>query len=300
MEVNLKATLVGHRNPIYTLESSYDSRYLFTGGNDKGVVEWDLETFEFKRILVPVPASIYALHQIPNTKLLAVGLRSGEVFIVDIDSQKILHRLKGCDGGGVFNIKTHLGQNLLITSNEQGEVLFWSLKDFSLVNKLSLTDTTVRVIAMQQGEELAAFGDKNGEIHLYNTENWQLKTRRKIHNLSVTSMLFEGDTLFTGGRDAKMNRLETDRLETIQTIVPHMFTVYGIAKHPHAPFLVTVSRDKTTKIWDMKKLSLLRNISRDRKYDAHLLSINACLWIDYKNYIVSIADDRLVKVWEVV
>jgi hypothetical protein len=41
--VQKTAELTGHGNPIFTLELSQKPGILFTGGNDKGLVEWSLE-----------------------------------------------------------------------------------------------------------------------------------------------------------------------------------------------------------------------------------------------------------------
>ena len=76
-----------------------------------------------------------------------------------------------------------------------------------------------------------------------------------------------------------------------------MFTVYGIVKHPEIPLIATASRDKTFKIWDKDSLSLLKNISRDKGYDSHALSINNILW---HNYLYTVSDDKTIKVWEVI
>ncbi|ULT27679.1 hypothetical protein KUH03_13825 [Sphingobacterium sp. E70] len=43
MDIKLRATLPGHQNPIFCVEKGYDPHTFFTGGNDKGVVEWDIE-----------------------------------------------------------------------------------------------------------------------------------------------------------------------------------------------------------------------------------------------------------------
>ena len=56
------AELTGHGNPIFTLELSQKPGILFTGGNDKGLVEWSLKDFTFIKVMFPVNASIYAIH----------------------------------------------------------------------------------------------------------------------------------------------------------------------------------------------------------------------------------------------
>jgi len=53
MTVTKTAELTGHGNPIFTLELSQKPGILFTGGNDKGVVEWSLENYAFIKSVVP-------------------------------------------------------------------------------------------------------------------------------------------------------------------------------------------------------------------------------------------------------
>ena len=56
------AELTGHGNPIFTLELSQKPGILFTGGNDKGLVEWSLKDNSFIKVMFPVAASVYAIH----------------------------------------------------------------------------------------------------------------------------------------------------------------------------------------------------------------------------------------------
>jgi centriolar protein POC1 len=54
MTVEKTAELTGHSNPIFTLELSQKPGILFTGGNDKGLVEWSLKTNAFIKVMFPV------------------------------------------------------------------------------------------------------------------------------------------------------------------------------------------------------------------------------------------------------
>jgi hypothetical protein len=53
MTVEKIAELTGHGNPIFTLELSQKPGILFTGGNDKGLVEWSLHDHFFYKGDVP-------------------------------------------------------------------------------------------------------------------------------------------------------------------------------------------------------------------------------------------------------
>ncbi len=296
IEVSLEASLTGHQNPIFTLAlSKTRENILFTGGNDKGVVEWDLETMSFRRILCKVNSSVYSLLTIEDTSLLAIGMRSGQIMIVDADSQSLKANLQ-VEKGAVFSIKTIPEKKELIAIGEEGVAYVWSLETYELLYRFKVADTTVRVIAVQPSSKTLAFGDKNGEIHLFSAKDFQEIEHQKIHELPVTSLVFENDDyLLSGGRDAKLYKLNANNLTKIQELVPHMFTVYSLENNTEYNLIASVSRDKTLKIWRTEDLSLVKNISRDKGYDSHYLSINAMIW--NKNRIITVSDDKTVKIW---
>jgi hypothetical protein len=84
------ATLSGHQNPIFTVENSQKAGILFTGGNDKGVVEWHVKKPGFIKVLFPVKTSVYSLHCPISEPILLAAERSGQVDVFNFEEQKIV------------------------------------------------------------------------------------------------------------------------------------------------------------------------------------------------------------------
>lgn len=293
-DVSLLHTLRGHQNPIFTLAVA-GHHTLFSGGNDKGVVEWDLQTMQFRRILCAVSHSVYALHRIPNTDLLAIGLRSGEIMIVDYVEQKLVTKMK-TESGAVFALQALPEKSELIAIGEEGVAYVYDTVYFKLLYRFRVSKETVRTIEIDSAKSTVYFGDKSGAIYQYDSAQYELKQQILVHKMPVTSLCVVGEQLFSGGRDAKLYQLSTADFAVQHEITPHMFTVYGIVANAGQTQIATASRDKTWKIWDPKSLTLLKNVSVDRGYDSHFLSINSILWQDHK--IFTAGDDKMIKVWE--
>src|ERR1700749_4468054 len=138
MHVQKITELTGHGNPIFTLELSQKPGILFSGGNDKGLVEWSLKDNAFIKVMFPVPASIYAIHCPVGLPLMFAGLRSGEVLVFDFIQQKLLAPLRS-HRAPIFDIKSVTHKKELLAASEDGTVSIWSLDNFELLHTIKVS-----------------------------------------------------------------------------------------------------------------------------------------------------------------
>src|SRR5690606_1446196 len=132
VQIHKAGTLTGHQNPIFAVENGPETSMLFTAGNDKGVVQWNMDTFAFERILYLVQSSVYALHLLPDTTVMVIGTRRGKVMVVDTFSQKRVARREH-HKRPVFDIKAFRNKPELILSSEDGTVSIWDTANFRLL-----------------------------------------------------------------------------------------------------------------------------------------------------------------------
>lgn len=297
MDIKLRATLPGHQNPIFCVEKGYDPNTFFTGGNDKGVVEWDIEKNGFKRILCAVTSSVYALKLIPETSILAIALREGKLLFVDVQEQKLIASLQ-LGAKAIFALSYIQQKNELLAVGEEGRLYVIDLSTYKNIYDVKLSQTTIRSIAVDETSTKIALGDKDGAIYLLDSEDFHLIERKQLHSMPTTSLAFLQRRLLSGGRDAQLIISDVNQLSNNFSFVPHLFTVYGIYPHPVEPIFATVSRDKSLKFWSNSDFALLKNMSRDKMQDGHHLSVNAGAWSESGHYFFSVSDDKLVKIWE--
>lgn len=290
-------TLSGHQNPIYALSNAAKADTFYSAGNDKGVVEWSLDTMAFVKVILPVQSSVYALHTYGD--LLFVAQRSGLILVFDTIQAKILATL-GYHQKAVFDVKVMVYKNELLSTGEDGTVAVWSLKDFSLLYHFPVIQNTVRVMAISKDEKEVALGCKDGLIRIYNSEDYTLVRELKGHSLPVTSLQYDPGSsyLISGSRDAQLKVWTLPDYTISNSIPAHMFGIYAIAFHPTEPFFATCSQDKSIKLWDSRNFKLYKILSLEKNTPGHFHSINKLIWSNDGRYLISTGDDRQVMVWE--
>jgi len=292
------AELTGHGNPIFTLELSQKPGILFTGGNDKGLVEWNLKTNAFIKVMFPVNASIYAIHCPAGYPLMFAGLRSGQVLVFDFIQQKVIkslnHHLKP-----VFDIKSVSGKKELLIASEDGTVSVWSLDTLDIVHGIKVSADTVRCIAVSPDEKQVAFGCRDNVIKIYDLEDYTLVKALHGHTMSVFALAYsiDGAYIVSGGRDAQVKIWDTTSYQLVKNIPAHLFAVNHILFHPTQPYFATASMDKSIKIWGADDFKLYKIISREKGYPSHPLSINKLAWNG--DQLLSVSDDKNIFIWDI-
>lgn len=298
MEVQKSAELSGHSNPIFSLELSQKPGILFSGGNDKGLVEWSLESNAFIKVMFPVMASIYAIHCPVGYPLMFTGLRSGEVLVFNFVEQKITHRLRH-HIKPIFDIKSSDKKGELLIASEDGTVSVWSLETLELLHSIQVSTDTVRCITINPAEDRVAFGCRDNRILIYDLHDYSLIKALIGHTMAIFSLQYApgGDYLVSGSRDAQVKIWDNKTYSLIQSIPAHLFAVNHITFHPTRPYFATASMDKSIKIWDAIDFKLRKIISREKGYPSHALSVNKLAWNG--DQLISTGDDKNIIIWDI-
>lgn len=289
-------TLSGHQNPIYALSDGFNGQTFYSAGNDKGVVEWSLETMAFVKVLVPVQSSVYAMHRFEN--LLFIAQRSGVILVFDLEESLIKATLS-FHKKAVFDLETIPSKRELLSTGEDGVLAVWSLTDFSLLYNFTVISDTVRVIAVSKNEQEVALGCKDGVVRIYNSSDYGFQKQLTGHKLPITSLQYDptGIYLVSGSRDAQLKFWNLPGYDLQNQIGAHMFSIYGIAFHPTAPYFATCSQDKSIKLWNAEDFKLYKILSLEKQTEGHFHSINKLMWSRDGRYLISTGDDRQVMIW---
>jgi WD40 repeat protein len=298
MIVHKTAELTGHSNPIFALTLSQKPGILFTGGNDKGVVEWSLKTNSFIKVMFPVAASVYAIHCPEGFPLMFTGLRSGQVLVFDFIQQKLIKSLNHHQKP-IFDIKSVNNKKELLIASEDGTVSIWNMDSLELLHSIKVSHDTIRCISISPDEKQVAFGCRDNAIRIYDLEDYTLIKELQSHSMAVFSLQYapDGSYLVSGSRDAQVKIWNTTTYELMENIPAHLFAVNYIAFHPTQPYFATASMDKSIKLWGADDFKLYKVISREKGFDTNRLSINKVVWNG--DQLISASDDKKIILWDI-
>ena len=302
IDVDIKhiATLTGHGGCIYAIDKGTSEHTLYTAGSDRFIALWNLETLQSVEFAAYLPAPVYAICHIPEKNILLAGTTAGSVHIIDLEKKEEIKILQH-HTAPIFDIKYSLKTNCFYTAGGDGNFAVCSLDTLSLIKMKKLSQKKVRSIDFNYttSEIAVALGDCN--ILVFDLHTLDHKIDFIAHELASNVVRYspDGKFLLTGGRDAHLNVWQAGNYELVKSIPAHNWAIYDIVFNPDATLFATASRDKTIKIWDAKTYELLKRITKE-KFEAHTHSVNKLIWSTYHNYLVSVGDDKMIFVRQMI
>jgi len=297
MKVNKINDLIGHEGAIYALEESFQDNKCYSAGFDNMVVEWDLIEKTNPIAIAQLPSKAFSILKIESLNLLLVGTAQGGVHIIDIITKtEIKFLLVQTDM--IFDLLYIEKKNELVVVSADGSLSVWNCEHWTLITHKKLTTNKLRSCIKYNSQLL--IGCEDGIIRILDSnfnEINQIKTHDSGFGVNTILISPSEKYLISGSRDGHINfHSLTDNYKLVKRIPAHNFAIYDIKFSPDNANFITVSRDKSFKIWDSKTLEVISKI--DYKAGGHKASINAALWTN-NNLIITTSDDRSIKVWEV-
>ena len=291
-------TLPGHNNPVYAVCSHPSETLFYTAGNDKGVVEWDWALEKHTRVFKNLPATAYALEVIAEFFLLVAGCNNGDLVFYNLADGNIQQSINL--GSAIFSLRFHPSKNELIASTDEGKIFIISVQEAKILYQFQSGNEKVRTVDFSDQLNYLVTASNDQTIRIFNLEDYAFihQFEAHLHGVGAASFSPDGTKLITGGRDAHLRAWDTNSWSALYNFPAHLFPIYRIIYHPHLPYFATASRDKSIKIWRSEDFSLYRNLSKEKGLDGHALSVNQIAWTHDGSRLVSVGDDKMVKVWE--
>lgn len=296
IEVRKVREFQGHSQPVYSLSPSTRPGYFLSCGSEGIVAEWNIQTGDAVAI-ARTQTPIFSMRLLPERKLLLLGLQSGELVFVDVESRSTLRRVQ-LHEQALFDFLPFPDGIHLLASSQDGHISIWNLDQLDHLHKQKISDKSIRTVVLHPDRQSLVLGASDNAVRIFDL-GMNLKRQWVAHKLSVFRAAFsqDGTRLLTTGRDAHISSWDvTADYALLHSVPAHMYTVNDIALHPDGKHFFSGSMDKSIRMWETETLELKKVISFE-KHACHWNGVNRLLW--HEGVLLSCSDDRRIMCWEV-
>lgn len=286
-----------HQAAVYALEQGPTPETFFSAGSDRKVILWNVETDEHK-VIAQIPAMIVSLCYLPELNMLLVGQTGGGIHVLDLAEKKEV-KLLAAHKSYIFDIKHNASKSQFYVASGDGSISIWNAQNFELIYQVKLTEEKIRQLTFSTERNELAIGCGDGIIHLLSSETFEEKQLLK-HDSGINSLIYvDGNQhLLVGLKNAHLVEWDLMMYQKVNEFPAHNWAIYNLQQPRNTPYVISASRDKTIKVWNIATLKPLQRIQFP-KAKGHTHSVNALLPMPINNYLISTGDDRRVKVWQV-
>jgi WD40 repeat protein len=286
--------LTGHRSSVYCLADIPGSAYFLSAGGDGWIVLWNKSGKEENGTLVAtVEGKIFSMVFDHSRNLLVAGDMDGHLYWIDLENKTILKRLI-VHKGSVFSIK--IWDNKIWTCGGDGYLCVLDPTVMMVQNSIRLSSQGLRCIEFVKDKIVV--GGSDNQIRILDPLSLDTeKVMNNAHHNSIFTMWYDGESiLYSGGRDAELKLWDISDWKEIKKMPAHWFTINKIIPAGDNN-LITVSRDKSIRIWNRNDMTLLKSLSFDK--GGHINSVNDAVYFGELNHFVTCGDDRSLILWKI-
>ena len=283
--------IIGHSGQIFSI--AFDGNFIYSSSADKFVTRWDFHTGLQDKFAIRFEQSPYSISLISNDEKLAVGLENGDLHIFDLRDRKEV-KFYQQHKSGVFYLKENKSKNQFYSSDADGNLAVWNSDSLKLDVFLPFACGKIRRMSLNSDESKLYLACQDGFVRVLETEFYNLIEEFFAHEGGTTSISLDRENenyVFTGGKDAYLKVWNLNSNQCDKIIPAHNYAIYDILFVQNET-LVTISRDKSIKIWDRESLRVLQKI--DAKSKGHKHSVNSIVKLNDSSFATA-SDDKTIN-----
>lgn len=295
--VNLYKEFLGHHGSIYALSRWSEQDQFLSAGGDGSIVRWSIDSTD-GIVHAQVGGHIFSLCYIYKEKFLFAGIDNGSIYCIP-DDKTLSPRNFVISRKAIYNIENFNESTYLVS--QDGILTIIKSDRFEQLEFYKVSSSGLRSILHSKLRNELLMGTQQGDIIVFNQENKSFNKFKTDLEKTIFKM-YENEKnseLIIVGRDARIHILDLFTLQPKrEPIKAHWYTINDLLFISNTRFLVTASRDKSIRIWEVESFELLYEINF-LKDKGHKASVNKLLWLESANVLLSASDDRSIKAWKI-
>lgn len=290
----LERSISGHSGAIYDIISSGDQ--VFTTSADKFIVRWNPFEGTQDAFTVKVEHTAFNIAFDKTNDQLVIGNSQGGLHCVDTRSKQEIKYLTQ-HKSSIFALTYDPINDVFYSGDKEGYFCAWEAKTMKLLITLPLDCGKIRQLKLSEdGKHLAICG-QDGFLRILETRFYNEISAINVNSSGVNCCLFLPDQqVLIGGKDAHLSLYNWETGERLKAIPAHNYAIYDLCLIDNGNAIVSVSFDKSIKLWSWPSLEIEQRI--EFKDQGHRHTVNRIAQLNEQT-IATVSDDAKIKVWKI-
>ncbi|MEW6348775.1 MAG: AAA family ATPase [Thermodesulfobacteriota bacterium] len=290
----LMRTLEGHTGGVKCLALTGDGQRAVSGGGDKTLRIWDLETGQMLKTLQGHADRILSVVLTPDGKRAVSSDAGKELRIWDPATGQTVRELLG-HTARVFCVALTADGTRAVSGSQDNTLRIWDLQTGRMLKKLEAHTSGVSCLALTPDDKLAVSGGSimSLDISDLDTDQTVRKLQGHIARVECVALTADGKLAVTGSLDKTLRVWDVDKGRVLKKLEGHLKCVACVALTADGKIAVSGSDDKTLRVWDLETGKTLKEL------DGHADRVKCVALTPDAKRAVSGSDDGTLRVWDV-
>ncbi len=291
----------GRESEINTMAFSLDNRYVITGGADRNIFLWDLQTHRAgsDNSFAETPIRVYTGHMaeitstafIKNKRFLS-GSADRTLRLWDIDSGQCLKVFKE-HSEAITSIWADRNGLIAVCGSIDGSIRIWDIESGDILQIYNNPSGSVNSLTVSPDMALMLTGGNDRSLTL-----WQLCTGQRLYTMQGHSDVVNSVAISPNGRfaisaseDRTIRTWDITSGKAISTYEGHTAGVTAVEISPDGAFAISAGRDNKLCLWTLSDKNKVHTLK------GHNAPVTAAALSPNGFHLISAAQDRSICLW---
>ncbi|MBF0217153.1 MAG: TIR domain-containing protein [Candidatus Omnitrophica bacterium] len=290
----LLMALEGHNDIIRSVSVTPDHRRAVSGGSDKTLRVWDLESGVCLHSLHGHDDIIRSAAITPDGVRAVTGSWDKTLRVWDIENGVCSYVLRGHTDDVRCVAITPCGKKA-VSGSRDGTLRVWDLENGSCISALKKIDGHIESVAITPCGRKAVSGSSDKKLRVWDLETGACSSTFTGHNNNIVSVAVTPDckVAVSGDWNGEIRVWDIEKGICSRSLKGHSDIARSVAITADGKRAVSGSRDKTLRLWDLSNGGLLRVISGDSD-DMRSISI-----VPDGRMAVTAGSDKKLRLWDI-
>jgi WD40 repeat protein len=277
-----------HNGPVKALAFSKDGRWVATGGEDKRICLWDVQTGELVGA-IENQAAVRALEFTGKGEMLAACGR--DIRLID-RTGRLIRTFSGYTTD-IWSIGYHEGTKRITAGSYAKSIRVWDVETGKPTITLEGHEKSCLPVSYNRSGDRIASGSLDMSLRLWDAVSGNQQHKMELHSENIFAVCFHpsGKYVASASADKTIRLWRVDDGQILRTYSGHSGAVLGIQFSPEGNHLISCSADRTLILWETataRKLYL---------FTGHTDRINAVRFSPDGTSFASVSDDQTLRIW---